>query len=290
MSSRRLAARLQSAGHDVVLATDVGLVSVADARVPAWAVAQDRPVLTRDHEDFTALHDLVVAVSGHHPGILVVRFDNDSRHNLTERAIAIALGTRLRLDVIDTLLDRRMRARFGNLGDPRRHRVQVDVRTRRQQRRFMENRDAFEPPLEKRGSGLVLMVGQSCQQFLQALHKPTQALQTLPRPRHPGRIQEVAADPLVRDRQRPPRLVPGRKQSPPAPHHLFVRPAPTTSGSSRERRVCRMIRTGQSCAWCPFSDVEGYLWPPGSGDEFDRTARFLHFNREVIPKPLMAED
>jgi predicted nuclease of predicted toxin-antitoxin system len=92
LSSRRLASRLQSAGLDVVLATEVGLVSVADARVLAWAVAQARPVLTRDHEDFAALHDLVVAVGGHHPGILVVRFDNDPRHNLTERAIATALG------------------------------------------------------------------------------------------------------------------------------------------------------------------------------------------------------
>ncbi len=92
MSSRRLAVRLQSAGHDVVLATDVGLVSVSDARVLAWAAAQGRPVLTRDHEDFADLHDLVVAVGGHHPGILVVRFDNDPRHNLTERAIATALG------------------------------------------------------------------------------------------------------------------------------------------------------------------------------------------------------
>ena len=91
MSSRRLAVRLQSAGHDVVLATDVGLASVSDARVLTWAVAQDRPVLTRDHEDFADLHDLVMTVVGHHPGILVVRFDNDSRHNLTERAIATAL-------------------------------------------------------------------------------------------------------------------------------------------------------------------------------------------------------
>jgi predicted nuclease of predicted toxin-antitoxin system len=92
MSSRRLAARLQSAGHSAVLASEVGLVSVADARVLAWAVAAACPVLTRDHEDFTALHDLVAAVGGHHAGILVVRFDNDPRHNLTERAIAIALG------------------------------------------------------------------------------------------------------------------------------------------------------------------------------------------------------
>jgi hypothetical protein len=48
--------------------------------------------MTRDQEDFAALHDLVKAVGGHHPGILVVRFDNDARHNLTERAIAAAIG------------------------------------------------------------------------------------------------------------------------------------------------------------------------------------------------------
>ena len=50
-------------------------------------------MITRDHEDFADLHDLVAAiVGGHHPGILVVRFDNDPRHNPTERAIATALG------------------------------------------------------------------------------------------------------------------------------------------------------------------------------------------------------
>ncbi len=77
MSSRRLAARLQSVGHDVLLASDIGPGLVSDARVLAWAVAQDRPVLTRDHEDFADPHDLVLAVVGHHPGILVVRFDKD---------------------------------------------------------------------------------------------------------------------------------------------------------------------------------------------------------------------
>jgi hypothetical protein len=45
---------------------DAGLGSVNDARVLAWAVAENRAVLTRDHEDFAALHDLVVAVGGHH--------------------------------------------------------------------------------------------------------------------------------------------------------------------------------------------------------------------------------
>jgi predicted nuclease of predicted toxin-antitoxin system len=79
MGSRRLAARLQASGHDVVLAGDVGLLSVTDARVLAWAIGDHRPVLTRDYEDFAELHDLVLASGGHHPGILVVRFDNDPR-------------------------------------------------------------------------------------------------------------------------------------------------------------------------------------------------------------------
>jgi predicted nuclease of predicted toxin-antitoxin system len=92
MNRRRLASLLQAAGHDVVLAGDVGLMSVSDARVMAWAIGQDRPVLTQDHEDFSDLHDLVLAAGGHHPGLLIVRFDNDPRHNLTDRGIVTALG------------------------------------------------------------------------------------------------------------------------------------------------------------------------------------------------------
>ena len=75
MSSTRLAARLRSGGQDIVLATEVGLVSVHDAHVVLLAVHENRSLLTRDHEDFAALHDLVMAVGGHHPGILVFRFD-----------------------------------------------------------------------------------------------------------------------------------------------------------------------------------------------------------------------
>ena len=38
------------------------------------------------------LHDLIIAAGGHHPGMLVVRFDNDPRHNLTDRAIGSAIS------------------------------------------------------------------------------------------------------------------------------------------------------------------------------------------------------
>ena len=92
MSDPRLASRLQAQGHDPVLAGDVGLLSATDARVLIWAIAQALPVLTRDSEDFEDLHDLIMAAGGHHPGVLVVRFDNDPRHNLTDRGIASAIN------------------------------------------------------------------------------------------------------------------------------------------------------------------------------------------------------
>jgi hypothetical protein len=92
MNSPLIASRLRAQGHNPVLAGDVGLLSVADPRVLIWAIIQVVPVLTRDHDDFEDLHDLLMAGGGHHPGILVVRFDSDPRHNLTDRGIAGALS------------------------------------------------------------------------------------------------------------------------------------------------------------------------------------------------------
>jgi predicted nuclease of predicted toxin-antitoxin system len=92
LSSPRLGARLRAQGHDPVLAGDVGLLSVTDARVLAFAIDQALPVLIRDSEDFEDLHDLVMAAAGRHAGILIVRFDNDPRHNLTDRGMATAIS------------------------------------------------------------------------------------------------------------------------------------------------------------------------------------------------------
>jgi predicted nuclease of predicted toxin-antitoxin system len=91
MSSRRLAARLQAERHDVVMAGHVGLLAATDPRVMIRAIAENCPVLKRDYDDFTDLHDLIMAADGHHPGILAVRFDNDPRRNLTDRGIAEAI-------------------------------------------------------------------------------------------------------------------------------------------------------------------------------------------------------
>ena len=91
MSSPVLASRLRAQGHDPVLAGDVSLRAFTDAKVLIFAIAQGLPVLTQDSEDFEDLHDLVIAAAGHHAGILIVRFDNDPRHNLTDRGISTAL-------------------------------------------------------------------------------------------------------------------------------------------------------------------------------------------------------
>ncbi len=92
LSSARLSSRLRLQGHGPVLARDAGLLSVTDARVLIYSIAHGLPVLTQDSEDFEDLHDLVLAATGHHAGILIVRFDNDPRHNLTDRGIATAIS------------------------------------------------------------------------------------------------------------------------------------------------------------------------------------------------------
>jgi predicted nuclease of predicted toxin-antitoxin system len=92
VNDRRLASRLRARGHDPVLSGDFGLLSAADARVLIWAIGQTLPVLTRDSRDFRDLHELIMVAGGHHPGLLLVYFDVDPRHNMSDRAIAGAIS------------------------------------------------------------------------------------------------------------------------------------------------------------------------------------------------------
>jgi hypothetical protein len=80
-------------GHDVQVPADVGLlVGRSDQAHLAHAVRDRRAVLTKNHDDFEALHDLVVsAAKGHHEGVLVVRFDNNPRNTLSLGDIARAV-------------------------------------------------------------------------------------------------------------------------------------------------------------------------------------------------------
>ncbi len=48
-------------------------------------------LLSHNHDDFQELHDLVIQVQGHHPGILVVRRDNDPKRDLKAAGIVRAI-------------------------------------------------------------------------------------------------------------------------------------------------------------------------------------------------------
>ena len=91
-SAATLLARLLGlAGHDVQLPADVGLTGEDDSVHLTHAIQDDRVLLTGNHRDFLKLHNLVMQAGGHHPGIFVVRRDNDPKRDLTPAGIVRAI-------------------------------------------------------------------------------------------------------------------------------------------------------------------------------------------------------
>ena len=88
----RLIRLLRREGHDVQIPADVAVSGRSDQVHLAHAIRAQRAILTRNFGDFEDLHDLVTsAATGHHAGILVVRFDNDPRNNVSPGDIARAV-------------------------------------------------------------------------------------------------------------------------------------------------------------------------------------------------------
>jgi predicted nuclease of predicted toxin-antitoxin system len=83
---------LRRAGHQVTLPADLGLAGGSNARHLASCARPPQVLLTRDHDDFLDLHDLVQATNGRHAGILVVRADNDPARDMKDRDIVRALA------------------------------------------------------------------------------------------------------------------------------------------------------------------------------------------------------
>jgi predicted nuclease of predicted toxin-antitoxin system len=86
-----LANLLRRAGHQVTLPADLGLAGTTDPRHLASCAGQGLVLLTRDHDDFLDLHDLIQATHGRHAGILVVRADNDPARDMKDRDIVRAI-------------------------------------------------------------------------------------------------------------------------------------------------------------------------------------------------------
>jgi predicted nuclease of predicted toxin-antitoxin system len=91
MASGLLANLLTQAGHDVVIPGGPELEGAEDPVHLAYAIREERALFTGNYDDFHGLHDLIMQAQGHHPGILVVRRDNDPRRDLTPRGIVRAL-------------------------------------------------------------------------------------------------------------------------------------------------------------------------------------------------------
>ncbi len=87
-----LVGMLKKADHDVVLPRDVGLGGASDPRHLEHAVRQGLIVLTGDHEDFEDLDLLIHASGGSHPGMMIVRYDDDPKHNMRPKHIVAAVG------------------------------------------------------------------------------------------------------------------------------------------------------------------------------------------------------
>jgi hypothetical protein len=56
-----------------------------------YAVQHDLVLVSKNHDDFKELHLLVQAAKGQHPGIFIVRADNDPRRDMTDTDIARAI-------------------------------------------------------------------------------------------------------------------------------------------------------------------------------------------------------
>jgi hypothetical protein len=87
-----LSTLLGQAGHNVETPAAVGMVGCKDAVHLAHAVRVNRVLLTQNYKDFQDLHDLVMAAQGHHPGILVIRKDNNPHRDLTPAGIVRAIA------------------------------------------------------------------------------------------------------------------------------------------------------------------------------------------------------
>jgi hypothetical protein len=65
----------------------------------AHAALANRLLLSANHNDFRDLHNLVIQTGGKHPGILIVRHDNNTRRDMSVKAIVRAIDNLLAANV-----------------------------------------------------------------------------------------------------------------------------------------------------------------------------------------------
>jgi predicted nuclease of predicted toxin-antitoxin system len=86
--AQRLVNLLRNAGHDVITVNEAGLMSKPDTVVLNYAIQQERLLLTRNCNDFLALHK----TNPNHPGILAVYQDPDPSKNMSYLSIVKSIA------------------------------------------------------------------------------------------------------------------------------------------------------------------------------------------------------
>jgi hypothetical protein len=82
---------LRQAGHQVQVPADAGIAGQHDPVHLIHAAREDRVLLSRNHDDFKILHELIKQVQGHYPGVFIVRRDNDPTRDLKPAGIVRAV-------------------------------------------------------------------------------------------------------------------------------------------------------------------------------------------------------
>jgi predicted nuclease of predicted toxin-antitoxin system len=90
-ASPLLSKLLRKASYDVQMSSEIGMSGAPDPVHLTRAIADGRVCATKNHDDFWILHNLIKQAHGHHPGIFVVRQDNDPTRDLTPKGIVSAI-------------------------------------------------------------------------------------------------------------------------------------------------------------------------------------------------------
>jgi hypothetical protein len=69
----------------------MGLAGQTDPVHLLHALREQRVLLSHNYDDFRILHEILMEGQGHHPGILVVRKDNDPSRDLKPAGIVRAI-------------------------------------------------------------------------------------------------------------------------------------------------------------------------------------------------------
>ncbi len=90
---------LRKAKHDVQVPAAPNLVGSPDPVHLKHAIREGRVLLSGNHDDYLCLHELIIEAKGHHPGIFMVRRDNDPTRDLKPAGIVRAIAKLLSANV-----------------------------------------------------------------------------------------------------------------------------------------------------------------------------------------------